>query len=321
MSPTVLRTLISRLWRLVPSGQFKNRLGCALYNLRHNGFRIRFDAMNAVTGPYAVEILERRFAAMLMNTERSARAMRHVASILDMTPAEVEDVATYYVMFFRAPVGKFVLQVCRTLSCALNGAERKVSDCDRRTAPTFSWTPDGRGLIFGSMVTETGSSGLRILDLTSILGMFVFFAFLRWNEFSHDPSVARWFYIVRAGAIAAVVALVSLGRSAQIPQHLRAALAQEAPHAPPLELAEHMLEPFRRITGTRGDAEARQFEHGLRLLRLVPRLVQRRHVRRGPLGRHGDGRAAKEQLRVRITKPRAGISIRPWIEPLSAAFG
>jgi len=50
--------------------------------------------------------------------------MRHVAGILDMTAAEVEDVATYYVMFFKERVGKYVLQVCRTLSCALNGAER-----------------------------------------------------------------------------------------------------------------------------------------------------------------------------------------------------
>jgi NADH-quinone oxidoreductase E subunit len=54
----------------------------------------------------------------------TASAMRHVAPILEMTPAEVEDVATYYVMFFRERVGKYVLQVCRTLSCALNGAER-----------------------------------------------------------------------------------------------------------------------------------------------------------------------------------------------------
>jgi NADH-quinone oxidoreductase E subunit len=54
----------------------------------------------------------------------TASGLRHVAAILDMTPAEVEDVATYYVMFFREPVGKYVLQVCRTLSCALNGAER-----------------------------------------------------------------------------------------------------------------------------------------------------------------------------------------------------
>ena len=54
----------------------------------------------------------------------TANGMRHVAGILGMTPAEVEDVATYYVMFFRERVGKYVLQVCRTLSCALNGAER-----------------------------------------------------------------------------------------------------------------------------------------------------------------------------------------------------
>ena len=54
----------------------------------------------------------------------TGNGMRHIAPLLDLTPAEVEDVATYYVMFYRAPVGKYVLQVCRTLSCALNGAER-----------------------------------------------------------------------------------------------------------------------------------------------------------------------------------------------------
>ena len=54
----------------------------------------------------------------------TANGMRHVAEILELTPAEVEDVATYYVMFFKEKVGKYVLQVCRTLSCALAGAER-----------------------------------------------------------------------------------------------------------------------------------------------------------------------------------------------------
>jgi NADH-quinone oxidoreductase E subunit len=54
----------------------------------------------------------------------TANGMRHVAEILDLTPAEVEDVASYYVMFYKEPVGKYVLQVCRTLSCALMGAER-----------------------------------------------------------------------------------------------------------------------------------------------------------------------------------------------------
>jgi NADH-quinone oxidoreductase E subunit len=54
----------------------------------------------------------------------TANAMRYVAGLLDITAADVEDVVSYYTMFFTKPVGAFVLSVCRTLSCALNGAER-----------------------------------------------------------------------------------------------------------------------------------------------------------------------------------------------------
>ncbi len=50
--------------------------------------------------------------------------MRHVATQIGCTPAEVEDVVSYYTMFYTRPVGKYVLNVCRTLSCALLGAER-----------------------------------------------------------------------------------------------------------------------------------------------------------------------------------------------------
>src|SRR5512137_40098 len=54
----------------------------------------------------------------------TAGAMRHVAEVIGCTPAEVEDVVSYYAMFFSKPVGKYLIQVCRTLSCALSGAER-----------------------------------------------------------------------------------------------------------------------------------------------------------------------------------------------------
>ncbi|MEI6668557.1 MAG: NADH-quinone oxidoreductase subunit NuoE [Acidobacteriota bacterium] len=54
----------------------------------------------------------------------SGHAMQYVADAIGVTPAEVEDVVSYYAMFYSQPVGKYVLQVCRTLSCALNGAER-----------------------------------------------------------------------------------------------------------------------------------------------------------------------------------------------------
>ena len=51
-------------------------------------------------------------------------AMRHVADAIRCTTAEVEDVVSFYTMFYTRPVGTYVLQVCRTLSCALMGAER-----------------------------------------------------------------------------------------------------------------------------------------------------------------------------------------------------
>jgi len=54
----------------------------------------------------------------------TANAIRHVAELLGITRADVEDVVSFYTMFYTKPVGTFVLQVCRTLSCAVNGAER-----------------------------------------------------------------------------------------------------------------------------------------------------------------------------------------------------
>lgn len=54
----------------------------------------------------------------------TANAMSYVAGLLGITRADVEDVVSYYTMFFTKPVGKYVLSVCRTLSCAVNGAER-----------------------------------------------------------------------------------------------------------------------------------------------------------------------------------------------------
>src|SRR5262245_47729548 len=51
-------------------------------------------------------------------------AMRHVADAIGCTAADVEDVVSFYTMFYTRPVGRHVIQVCRTLSCALMGAER-----------------------------------------------------------------------------------------------------------------------------------------------------------------------------------------------------
>ena len=62
----------------------------------------------------------------------SGTAMRHVAGQIGCTAADVEDVVSYYTMFYTKPVGKYVLNVCRTLSCALLGAERVTEELSAR---------------------------------------------------------------------------------------------------------------------------------------------------------------------------------------------
>jgi NADH-quinone oxidoreductase subunit E len=77
----------------------------------------------------------------------TANAIRHVAELLGITRADVEDVVSYYTMFYTRPVGKYVVNVCRTLSCAINGAERVTEElCGKlgikpgETDPTGTFT-------------------------------------------------------------------------------------------------------------------------------------------------------------------------------------
>jgi NADH-quinone oxidoreductase subunit E len=49
-------------------------------------------------------------------------AMKHVAELLDVTPAEVYGTASFYEMFRFEPTGKYLINICGTLSCALVGA-------------------------------------------------------------------------------------------------------------------------------------------------------------------------------------------------------
>jgi NADH-quinone oxidoreductase E subunit len=91
---------------------------------------------------YALYLAQRQNGGYL-----TAAAMRHVAEQIRCTAAEVEDVVSYYTMFFTKPVGTYVLNVCRTLSCALLGAERVTEELSAKlgikpgeTDPTGTFT-------------------------------------------------------------------------------------------------------------------------------------------------------------------------------------
>ena len=62
----------------------------------------------------------------------SAPVMDYVASILQIAPIEVYEVASFYSMYNLKPVGKCVLEVCRTSSCWLMGSEDIVKHIEKK---------------------------------------------------------------------------------------------------------------------------------------------------------------------------------------------
>jgi len=53
----------------------------------------------------------------------SDEALREVAGLLDLSPTELDEVATFYNLIFREPVGRHVILVCNSVSCWVMGSE------------------------------------------------------------------------------------------------------------------------------------------------------------------------------------------------------
>lgn len=53
----------------------------------------------------------------------STETMDYVASVLNLKPIEVYEVATFYSMYNLKPVGKYLFEVCQTGPCMLNGSD------------------------------------------------------------------------------------------------------------------------------------------------------------------------------------------------------
>jgi len=74
-------------------------------------------------------------------------AIREIADLLDLSPAEVYDTMTFY-QFFReekAPMGKTRLWVCRSLACALRGGEDLLTHlCHKLNVKPGETSADGK---------------------------------------------------------------------------------------------------------------------------------------------------------------------------------
>lgn len=71
-------------------------------------------------------------------------AIAHIAELVGATAAEVLGTCTFYEMFKMQPVGKYLINICTTMSCALLGAEELVERAEQHLGiKAGGTTPDG----------------------------------------------------------------------------------------------------------------------------------------------------------------------------------
>ena len=81
--------------------------------------------------------------------------MDYVASLLQLQPIEVYEVATFYSMYNLKPVGKYVFEVCQTGPCMVNGSDNIIDYIKEK---------------LGIGVGETTQDGLFTLKTVECLG-------------------------------------------------------------------------------------------------------------------------------------------------------
>ncbi|HZH43839.1 MAG TPA: winged helix-turn-helix domain-containing protein [Lysobacter sp.] len=123
-----------------------------------------------------------------------------------------------------SPDGRHIaFQRCGVDGCAVmlvaaaGGPARTLLECDRRDLISYSWTPDSRGLLFGSMHSSDRRLGMRVLDLASG----------RWRAIDYDASArdldyrpryspdGRWIVFVRNPQLGDLWRVPALGGRAE----------------------------------------------------------------------------------------------------------
>jgi NADH-quinone oxidoreductase subunit E len=75
----------------------------------------------------------------------SDEIVEFVSKRLDLSPAHVKGVVTFYTLFNKEKPGKHQVWVCRTLPCALRGAYDVIDHCEKRLGiKCGETTPDGK---------------------------------------------------------------------------------------------------------------------------------------------------------------------------------
>ncbi len=96
----------------------------------------------------------------------SDEVVDYVATTLELPTAHVFGVVTFYTLFFTHPMGKHHVWVCRTLSCALNGADEILERCkDKLGIDIGETTEDGQvSLHTAECLASCGTAPMMQID-------------------------------------------------------------------------------------------------------------------------------------------------------------
>lgn len=134
----------------------------------------RREAVEAILSQYP----HKRSAVMpLLRLAQESRGyletedLQAVGELVGLTVAEVESVASFYSLFYRQPVGRYVLTVCGNLSCALAGARRLADHlCRRLGVRSGQTTADG---LFTLQVTPECLAGCDQAPVVQVNGYYL----------------------------------------------------------------------------------------------------------------------------------------------------
>ena len=88
----------------------------------------------------------------------NAEVIKELSKVMEIPESQINEVFTFYSMYNKDRVGKYHIQVCRTLSCMLNGAEELTAHlCHELKVGLNEVTTDGRFSV--SEVECLGSCG------------------------------------------------------------------------------------------------------------------------------------------------------------------
>ena len=121
----------------------------------------------------------------------SAETMDYVASVLNLQPIEVYEVATFYSMYNLKPVGRYLFEVCQTGPCMLNGSDNIIKHVFEK---------------LGIKPGETTSDGMFTLKTVECLGACGYAPMMQLGKFYHEnltkEKVDEILELCRQGAVA-----------------------------------------------------------------------------------------------------------------------